>query len=335
MRAPSVFELYQPQLPVFYFDPRDDGSPFDPCSVGSVERNGPNAAQVEQLCLAQGMPATLLPDFSDTDGEHTGVGGGNPALGPETADTWTAGFVLSSWSDNRLLASMQLSVDWYRIDMQDAIVVAAATNYVPWCFDARVNPGFDPDNEQCRQFSRDPASGEIVGLQDINQNIVGYDVSGIDTQFDWSLPVGPGDFSLNWMVSWMDSFGSVQVPGLPRTDEVGYVGGFLGGSFPEWKWNLNLGYDWAGFTVAGQWRYVDGMSDRNWDYAIASQDYFDLFAGYEFDVGRLAGLTVRGGVENLTDADPPLIPTQVSANTDPSQYDVLGRRYYLSVSYRF
>ena len=132
------------------------------------------------------------------------------------------------------------------------------------------------------------------------------------------------------MVSWMESFGSVQVQGLPRTDEVGYVGGFLGGSFPEWKWNLNLGYDWAGFTVAGQWRYVDSMSDRNWDYAIASQDYFDLFAGYEFDVGRLAGLTVRGGIENLTDADPPLIPTQVAANTDPSQYDVLGRRYYLS-----
>ena len=51
--------------------------------------------------------------------------------------------------------------------------------------------------------------------------------------------------------------------------------------------------------------------------------------------GALAGLTVRGGVENLTDADPPLIPTQVAANTDPSQYDVLGRRYYLSFSYRF
>ena len=73
VRAPSVFELYQPQLPVFYFDPRDDGSPFDPCSVGSVERNGPNAARVEQLCLAQGMPATLLPDFSDTDGTKPAV----------------------------------------------------------------------------------------------------------------------------------------------------------------------------------------------------------------------------------------------------------------------
>ena len=107
VRAPSVFELYQPQLPIFYFDQRDDGSPFDPCSVGSVERNGPNAAQVEALCLAQGMPATLLPDFSDADGEHTGVGGGNPE--PRTRDRryvdrrLRAQFLVR----NPLLASMQ------------------------------------------------------------------------------------------------------------------------------------------------------------------------------------------------------------------------------------
>jgi hypothetical protein len=29
------------------------------------------------------------------------------------------------------------------------------------------------------------------------------------------------------------------------------------------------------------------------------------------------------------------VPTQVQANTDPSQYDVLGRRYYLNLNYRF
>ena len=29
--------------------------------------------------------------ISDPDGQQTGVGGGNPELEPETADTWTAG----------------------------------------------------------------------------------------------------------------------------------------------------------------------------------------------------------------------------------------------------
>jgi outer membrane receptor protein involved in Fe transport len=49
----------------------------------------------------------------------------------------------------------------------------------------------------------------------------------------------------------------------------------------------------------------------------------------------LDGLTLHAGVENVTDEDPPLVPTQVQANTDPSQYDALGRRYYLNLSYRF
>ena len=335
VRAPSVFELYQPQLPLTYLDMRDDGSPLDPCDATSLERNGPHVIAVEALCLAQGVPAALLPGFADSDGIMPAVGGGNPDLEPETADTWTVGFVLSSWSAHPLLSSMHLSLDWYSIDMQDAIVDTFANDYVPWCFDARVNPSFDVSNAQCGQFSRDPATGEIIDLQDINQNIVGYEVSGIDAQFDWSFAAGPGDVGFNWLVSWMDSFESVQVQGLSPVDEVGYVGGFLGGSFPEWKWNLNLSYAWGGLTVAGQWRYVDGMSDRNWDYSMSSQDYLDLFAGYEFGAGMLSGMTLRGGIENLMDDDPPLIPTQVAANTDPSQYDVMGRRYYVSLSYRF
>jgi outer membrane receptor protein involved in Fe transport len=54
-----------------------------------------------------------------------------------------------------------------------------------------------------------------------------------------------------------------------------------------------------------------------------------------FGPGLLDGLTVRAGVENLTDEAPPLLPSSISANTDASQYDVLGRRYYLNLSYGF
>ena len=43
---------------------------------------------------------------------------GNPNLNPETADTTTAGFVLSpsGWA-----TGLQLSVDWYQIKLKDAI----------------------------------------------------------------------------------------------------------------------------------------------------------------------------------------------------------------------
>jgi outer membrane receptor protein involved in Fe transport len=68
---------------------------------------------------------------------------------------------------------------------------------------------------------------------------------------------------------------------------------------------------------------------------VSSRDYLDVYVVNEFDGGLFDGLTLRLGVENLTDEAPPLVPTQVQANTDPSQYDVLGRRYYLNLNYRF
>ena len=134
---------------------------------------------------------------------------------------------------------MQLSVDWYRIEVDDAIFQASAANYVPWCFDARVNPKFDPNNDLCRLFSRDSTSGDIVDLMDIYQNIVGYEVSGVDAQFDWSFGAGPGTVGVNLLASWMDYFEAADVEGIPPVDDVGKIGGIdVGGTLPEWKWNL-------------------------------------------------------------------------------------------------
>ena len=44
---------------------------------------------------------------------------------------------------------------------------------------------------------------------------------------------------------------------------------------------------------------------------------------------------LRVGIENVTDEDPPIVPSSKGPNTDSSQYDVLGRRYYASLRYSF
>ena len=73
VRAPSVLELYDPLLPVAYGAEDDDpsgGSFIDPCDVRSTQRQGPDAARVEALCLAQGFPAAEWPGYEDADGVH-------------------------------------------------------------------------------------------------------------------------------------------------------------------------------------------------------------------------------------------------------------------------
>ena len=120
VRAAGVSELYLPQLPAFFFH---DFPPnfLEPCEVGSVQRSGPDAARVEALCIAQGVPASLLPDFRDSDEFSQGVAGGNPDLGPEEASTTTLGVVWTSRAAHPLLANVQVSLDWYRIDITNRI----------------------------------------------------------------------------------------------------------------------------------------------------------------------------------------------------------------------
>ena len=71
------------------------------------------------------------------------------------------------------------------------------------------------------------------------------------------------------------------------------------------------------------------------DFEVPSRDYLDLYASYAFAGDGLEGLTVGVGVENLSDEDPPIYPSYVQANTNPSQYDVFGRRYFLRLTYGF
>lgn len=71
------------------------------------------------------------------------------------------------------------------------------------------------------------------------------------------------------------------------------------------------------------------------DFRVPHYDYFGVGASYDFNDGLLAGLRLRVGIENVMDEDPPIIPSWNSANTEASQYDVLGRRYFVDFRYSF
>ena len=333
VRAPSVFELYLPQLPAIF---EGFNEMIDPCEAGSDQRNGPDRAQVEALCLAQGVPASLLPDFDDPDNDARGFAGGNPDLEPEKADTLTVGVVLTSPFTQRWLDRLQVSLDWYRIEVEDAIVTVGFDEFIDRCFDPTHNPEFDAANRWCSMFSRDPTSGDIVDAFAIFRNSEGFETSGLDLQLDWRFDLGPGELGLNWLVSYLDSFEQLEAPGIPPIELAGTAGGL---SLPEWKWSLSLSYTWQSLAMDARWRYIDGMKDADSTitpaFRIPHYDYLDLGASYDFDEGALAGLRVRVGVENVTDEEPPIFPSYSQSNTDPSQYDVLGRRYYASLRYSF
>ncbi|MFN4116814.1 MAG: hypothetical protein ACK4F7_10010, partial [Inhella sp.] len=59
--------------------------------------------------------------------------------------------------------------------------------------------------------------------------------------------------------------------------------------------------------------------------------YHDLSARYAVT----PTITVRAGVSNLLDQKPRIYTPNIQANTDPSTFDVLGRRYFVGVNARF
>ena len=63
---------------------------------------------------------------------------------------------------------------------------------------------------------------------------------------------------------------------------------------------------------------------------VPAYDLFDLTLLYKFN----DHLLVRGGVNNLTDEEPPIVGGTVG-QTQPGTYDILGRYYYLGLQLGF
>jgi len=332
VRAPSIYELYLPRLPWPTF------GVADPCAAGSPERSGPAAAAVQELCVSQGVPPAAIADYPGTE-FYLGAVGGNPDLDPEIAHTLTAGVVLTPTMADAA-GTLQLSVDWFRVEVDDAIEFVRSDTFLPACYDPTTNPTMTTAGYWCGFFGRDPTTGDIDSAVETMVNFSRREVRGVDMHIDWQRQTGPGMLGLTAVVSWLDRFALSGTDGLPTDDRTGLVGGVVGGSQPEWKGTVGTSYQWHSLTIGSDYRFVGAMTDADVDgradrYRVSSQNYVDLYLAYRFSWSNLDGAVLQIGLENATNERPPLLPSAVQANTDPSQYDTLGRRFYLRGTYRF
>jgi iron complex outermembrane recepter protein len=331
-RAPSIGEL---------FTPASEGFPqySDPCWNGSDERTGPDAAQVNALCATQGAFA----NFPQGNAQVRAITGGNVDLEPETADTYTFGVVWQpTFGDNDL----RMAVDWFRYEITDTIDSVGASSIISRCFNSQdANPTYDPANVWCTLFERTP-SGEATGVRADNQNLGQRNVDGVDLQVDYALPLGPGDLQASLALTHLLKWELQEDPAAPLAPVEGTITVNLAEAFPENKARLALGYAFENYNVRWTMNYIDGMQVVNND-----AERSDVTVGLAPSVPtyvyhRLTGswavtddLSFTLGIDNLTDKQPPIYTADngagVQSNTDPSVYDVLGRRYFLSANWEF
>ncbi|MEE8338857.1 MAG: TonB-dependent receptor, partial [Xanthomonadales bacterium] len=258
---------------------------------------------------------------------------GNENLTEEKAITKTFGVV---WSPTQ--ADLQISVDWYNIDLEDGIGSITNQDIVDRCAAGA--------EEFCELIEFAP-NMTIIRITNTLLNLGTFEVEGLDFAANYRLPVGKGSFGFNFLGSYLIKK-EVAPQGAEAVDVAGELRFVTGANFgaPEWKARLGASWDQGPWGLYGQVRYISsGKYDNSWgpeqlspeDNSIGAEYYFDLSAYYRFEYGRVKNLELYGGVSNLFDRTPPVVPVDFISNiaTNPTHYDVIGRRYYMGIRLAF
>jgi len=345
IRAPSIGELFAPAASGSAGLGNINAGGGDPCSNNSVYRTGPDAQLVRQLCIAQGIQEALVDSYQTSGTGVPSLISGNTALDEEIGDSYNVGVVFRPEFASDLFSSMSFSVDYYDINIKDAMGIIPGGEAVRACFNADGgNPSYSNDNFFCQLITRETTTGNFFELRTPTVNLAEYHMSGTDFQVDWSFGLNnlgfsndAGDLSLRLLLTHVNKYAIAQLEDSPLVDYKGTIGNNSAGglSHPEWKGTAGISYFNGPLMVGMQARYIGSMdhylnvgTSLN-QPGVSSVTYFDFFSRYEFS----DDLSLNLGVSNLSDKKPPEW-TGFGA-TDRSTYDVIGRAYTLGVSLKF
>jgi iron complex outermembrane receptor protein len=280
----------------------------------------------ERFDATAGGAQVFDPVFNNAQIGTASRSGGNPNVNPEKADTVTFGLVYQPVR----LEGFSFSIDWYDIEVQDALGQLLFQNIVDGCFRGAA--------DLCQYVIRDPLSNGITRIDSLFINISRQVLKGVDFEMRYSRPVGEG--SLQWRL-----FGnradenSLQFPGVPKD--------WFNRERPKYTIVTNVGYSRGPMSVFVNERWLDGhLLNRNFVEGI-HVDENDVGSWATTDVNFTYDLPLAAekwsvfvNVTNVFDKDPPQTPGAlnfVGGTNGPSAlvYDTIGRRFVAGVNLRF
>jgi outer membrane receptor protein involved in Fe transport len=305
-RAPTISDLYSGQ--------RDSFPTYtDPCLAATVAQN-------------PGCEQTAPPQL---DTQVRSRIGGNPNVKPETGDTFTAGLVFTPEFGNHGLTA---TIDYWQVDLEGGISNFGTDFLLADCY-TRQNA------ESCAKMTRnaDYSLGLVIDTVD---NVAERGAAGIDTEIRWDYESSFGLWNAALLWSHVLDQYLVSLPGEAKQQMEGLhfenVTTDNGGTYAEDKINFSLQWALGDFSVSYLAEYISAIEaptvffDTDYMQQIDSFLYHDIAAQYTW-----SGVTVSGGVTNITDEEPPWIDSAFNAKTDVSTYRLFGLGYYLRLSYQF
>ncbi|HEY5809361.1 MAG TPA: TonB-dependent receptor [Povalibacter sp.] len=346
IRAPNIIELFNPQA---YGQQSFMG--IDPCAR---QPNGAPATRSLEDCMHTGVTAAQYGNGGSTNtipqcvsNQCGQVIGGNPDLAPEEADTYSIGV---TWAPSAL--GLIASVDYYNIKLVDGVGSIPGAYLFEQCLDT-ANP------EYCSQIVRTPL-GALTGasvatggyILQTSVNVAETTLEGIDVQLSYNLPLGDSFGTLLFALNGATVLAADNTP-LPGSGSSYDCAGLFGTTCqvitPQWRHNLRIGWEspWN-VDLSLNWRFIgstdldtnDADPDLNagamneFNATLPTRNYFDLSALWNFGTGT----TVRVGINNILNKDPPLISTNISGTGGPNTfptYDTLGRQGFIGITQKF
>jgi outer membrane receptor protein involved in Fe transport len=303
----------------------------------------------ERFDLQGGGGRVNDPVFNNASVEITTVSGGNEFLRPEKADTTTAGFVFES----SRLAGFQFSVDWYEIDLKDAVGQLGAQVIVNEC--SQGVPG------RCDLISRDPLTNAIGSVRNVFLNIDSAKVRGLDYELLFNTEP---NFARNQSESLTFRFLAGRLLEDSTTSRAA-AGGFVTTDNsnrydePDFEALASVRYQIGAFGVNWQQRYIpETRLNVQWlewypgivlptagtitvdDNTVEGQTITDLTFSYDASARNPeARWGLSFAVSNLFDSDPPVLADFgqrfSSQGIGANAFDVYGRRFLASFDYNF
>ena len=332
IRAPNLFESSAPRTSTI------DNLDTDPCS-------GPASgisATVQQLCIATGAPASSIGRISPpVSGQINAYTGGNLNLEAEKSNTITAGVVITPPQ----VRGLSLSVDYFDIKIDNAIDTLGGSpqNVVTGCYLELQ----DINSDYCQAIHRNTLTGSLsgditAGVDQFQFNSVKLQTRGIDVGFTYARDIGAYKANLAFNGTYTEKYSKQGVSFLPPTECAGRFGFACNLSpIPKWKHVATASFGQDDWDLAVRWRLLGAVSEDAGTDILASRlpaiSYFDTTL--QFHVLQKA--TMRLGVENIFDKQPPLVGSAAgstsfnAANTFPATYDPLGTTFFVGVTAQY
>ncbi|QJR02051.1 TonB-dependent receptor [Sphingobium yanoikuyae] len=331
IRAPNIAELYTAVT-------RGYSSGTDPCAIPTSGGDNRSDA-LKNFCVATGVPAGEIANFTQATLGLNQDSGGNPNLREEKSKTYTIGAVISP----PFIPRLNITVDYFNVKVDDAIMTVNAQQTMNDCYTM-----MDAGSATCRAITR-LGNGQLDYVSVSSNNIGSLKVNGIDAQVDYRVPL-PGalslgddaSLSLQAIASWLfERTTQVLATSAPQ-DCAGYYGagcsvGTGGFITPDFKLNLGATYASGPLSFRLQGRMIGDLklypTATNVVKSVDPVWYLDT----SFSIDATETFSFFGGVNNLLDRQPPILGTTLvgDANTDVSLYDTLGRRYFVGARMKF